>query len=253
MNTHEELELKKEFQLERIILFSDAVFAIILTIMVIELKLPESIRDAATEEFKHEFNKIYLHILIYAVSFFFLGMFWTRHVNLLGYLRDYNKPFLFLNLTFLFTVSLFPFAASMLPGLSKEHSIQAVWGFNVYLIVIMASLFSFTLLTGYMIRNKEKLCYNVTDLETKLKWKVARAQYVVIPLMLVLLCVFNLLNIPPKYCGFVMGLYGIIVGRLSKYYYPNAVSGGRPILSRMFTGRKKRIQKVNQLKQEQET
>jgi len=252
MNTHEELELKKEFQLERIILFSDAVFAIILTIMVIELKLPETIRDATEKVFRHEFNKIYMHILTYAISFFFVAMFWTRHVNLLGYLRDYNKPFLALNLFFLFNISLFPFAATMITGFAKDKTVQAVWGFNVYLVVILASLFSFTLLTGYMVRNKEKLCYDVDNIETKLKWKVARAQYVVIPLMLVLLFIFNLFNVPPQFCGLIMGVYGIIIGRLVKRYYPDAADDSRPILFRMFAKRKKRIQKVNQLREEQE-
>ena len=46
MNVSDENEIKKEFQLERLIFFSDAVFAIIITIMVLDIHLPEGIKEA---------------------------------------------------------------------------------------------------------------------------------------------------------------------------------------------------------------
>ncbi|NCD69118.1 TMEM175 family protein [Mucilaginibacter agri] len=102
MNTSDELDLKKEFQLERIILFSDAVFAIIITIMVIELHLPDAIRNKSPQEFLLEFKKVYIQLLGYGLSFFFVALFWTKHVKLFRFLKDYNATLLALNLCFLF-------------------------------------------------------------------------------------------------------------------------------------------------------
>jgi len=55
MNKTEEQEIKKEFQLERVILFSDAVFAIIITIMILDIRLPEGIKEADAIHLKKAF------------------------------------------------------------------------------------------------------------------------------------------------------------------------------------------------------
>jgi uncharacterized membrane protein len=245
MNVNEEQELKKEFQLERIILFSDAVFAIIVTIMVIELKMPEGIREASRETFIHEFRKIAVQLVGYGLSFFFVAMFWTRHVKLFGFLKDYNKSLLIYNLIFLFCVSLFPFAVSMMTGFNKPESIQAHWGFNIYVVVIFLCMFVFTLLSGYLIRNKETLCYNQGTIETQMKWRVLRANYWVVPLIMVVLAIMNYINLQIQNFAYIMAFYGIIVSRIQKKYYPKTATDDKPFIVRMFAGRQKKSRREN--------
>lgn len=244
MNVNEEQELKKEFQLERIILFSDAVFAIIVTIMVIELKMPEGIRDATRENFLHEFRKIAVQLVGYGLSFFFVAMFWTRHVRLFGFLKDYNKRLLIHNLIFLFCVSLFPFAVSMMTGFTKPDSIQAIWGFNIYVIVIFLCMFVFTLLTGYLIKNKETLCYNPDAMEQQMKWRVLKANYWVVPIIMLVLAVMDFLTTPIQYFAYIMALYGIIINRVQKRYYPKTETDTTPFILRMFAGRQKKSRRA---------
>ena len=79
-------ELKKEFQLERMILFSDAVFAIAITLLVIELKVPEIERAELTEgkllmALAHMIPKFFGFI----ISFMFIGIYWTVHHRLFGF------------------------------------------------------------------------------------------------------------------------------------------------------------------------
>lgn len=244
MNVNEEQELKKEFQLERIILFSDAVFAIIVTIMVIELKMPEGIREASRETFIHEFKKIAVQLVGYGLSFFFVAMFWTRHVKLFGFLKDYNKSLLVYNLIFLFSVSLFPFAVSMMTGFNKPESIQAHWGFNIYVIVIFLCMFIFTLLSGYLIKNKETLCYNPGTIETQMKWRVLRANYWVVPLIMACLAIMNYFDVQLQYFAYIMAIYGIIVNRIQNKFYPKTAADDKPILFRLFARRQKKSRKA---------
>src|SRR5579864_7926388 len=110
MNHHNESEIKKEFQLERLIFFSDAVFAIIITIMILDVKLPEALIHPSEQESKEAFLHILPKVFGYALSFFVIGSFWMRHLRIFSFLKDYNTQLLALNLFFLFCVSLFPFA-----------------------------------------------------------------------------------------------------------------------------------------------
>ena len=65
-------EIKKEFQLERMILFSDAVFAIVITLMAIEIKIPEHIQ-VTNENIAKELVHLLPTLLAYIVSFVFIG------------------------------------------------------------------------------------------------------------------------------------------------------------------------------------
>jgi len=104
-------ELKKEFQLERMILFSDAVFAIAITLLVIEMKIPEIPREllneaALAESISHLIPKF----VGFIVSFMIIGLYWTVHHRLFGFVTNYNQRLLWLNLFFLMAVALMPFS-----------------------------------------------------------------------------------------------------------------------------------------------
>src|ERR1700712_5704410 len=92
-NEEEEItydEIKKEFQLERMVLFSDAVFAIVITLMAIEIKIPET--ELLTEEtLPHLLRHLLPTLLAYAVSFGFIGSIWYQHLKMFSLLKDYDK------------------------------------------------------------------------------------------------------------------------------------------------------------------
>src|ERR1700712_1413462 len=98
MELNEEEEIKKEFQLERVILFTDAVFAIILTIMVLDIKLPESVREASDHQLKEAFKELILKFVAYFITFGLVARFWIAHLKLFRFLKDYDHKLLVLNL-----------------------------------------------------------------------------------------------------------------------------------------------------------
>ncbi len=84
--------------------FSDAVFAIIMTIMVLELKVPHGIELAILPALLPEF-------LSYVLSFIYLGIYWNNHHHLLSVTHQVSGRILWANLHLLFWLSLIPFVS----------------------------------------------------------------------------------------------------------------------------------------------
>jgi uncharacterized membrane protein len=242
MNLSEEEEIKKEFQLERVILFSDAVFAILITIMVIDLKLPETIREASSSEVAAAFGNLYVKFLGYGLTFFLVSVFWIQHIKIFSFLKDYNKTILILNLVFLFCLSLFPMAITLITGAVHLHGPEYAWGINIYIGVVLSTNFSQVLITRYLIKNKTTYCVATNKMEDQLKWKSARINMYVAPVMVAVLIVLNLLGVNSQYLPLVVGIYGASIGFLNRRYYPDAKR--EPFLKQLFSRRKKKPRKL---------
>jgi uncharacterized membrane protein len=108
-------ELKKEFQLERLILFSDAVFAIAITLLVIEIKIPdkEFLKEhggLSDTTILHALSHLIPKFIGFLVSFLLIGLYWSIHHRMFGFVTSYDRKLLLLNLFFLFFVALMPFS-----------------------------------------------------------------------------------------------------------------------------------------------
>jgi uncharacterized membrane protein len=104
--------LHKEFELERLILFSDAVFAIAITLLIIEIKFPEFPEHADDISMLKLFKPTIIQFIGFIISFYFIGNFWMRHLKLCRLLIGYDDNVMRRNLLFLFFIITFPFTAS---------------------------------------------------------------------------------------------------------------------------------------------
>jgi uncharacterized membrane protein len=220
MNVQEEQEIKKEFLLERVVLFSDAVFAIIITIMVIEIKLPAGIREATDGAVHHAFKELMFKLGGYAFTFFLVANFWIRHIRICSYLKDYNKMFLVFNLLFLFTISLFPFAVSIFTEAPNLHSTITNYGVNIYIGVVLSAILTQALLTNYIVSNKAELCLKNGGLEQTLEWKVARLSFITIPLVGTIILLFNFYHLDFIFSLYAISIIGITTALGRRIYYP---------------------------------
>jgi uncharacterized membrane protein len=103
-------ELKKEFQLERLILFSDAVFAIAITLLVIEIKIPNIHDNVSDGALLHELVHLIPKFVGFFISFMLIGIYWTVHHRMFGFVTAYDRRLISLNLVFLFFIALMPFS-----------------------------------------------------------------------------------------------------------------------------------------------
>ncbi len=109
--------------------FSDGVLAIIITIMVLELKVPHAVELAAL-------RPILPHLLSYVLSFIYLGIYWNNHHHLFQAAAQVSGGILWANLHLLFWLSLFPFTTDWMGENRLAVTPTAVYGF----VLLMAAL-----------------------------------------------------------------------------------------------------------------
>lgn len=100
--------------------FSDGVIAIIITIMVLELKVPH---DSAWANIQH----LAPVFLSYVISFIFLGIYWGNHHHLIHTIKGVNSSILWANLHLLFWLSLIPFATAWMGESNFERNTVIVY------------------------------------------------------------------------------------------------------------------------------
>ncbi len=109
--------------------FSDGVFAIIITIMVIELKAPHSADLAALKDLAPL-------LLSYLLSFVYIAIFWNNHHHLLHAVKHVSGGVLWSNMYLLFWVSLIPFTTAWMGESHFAKAPMAVYGF----VLLMAAI-----------------------------------------------------------------------------------------------------------------
>lgn len=119
--------------------FSDGVIAIIITIMVLELKVPHGESFAALQPLIPVF-------LSYVLSFIYIGIYWNNHHHMLHATREITGGMLWANLHLLFWLSLIPFTTSWM---GENHF--AVLPTALYGVVLLMAGFAYTFLQHLII------------------------------------------------------------------------------------------------------
>ena len=116
--------------------FSDGVLAIIITIMVLELKVPEN-ADPAHKPVLADLNQILPVFYSYVLSFVYVGIYWNNHHHLFHSTKHVSGRILWANLHLLFWLSLFPFTTAWAArGRADAPAPVAAYGF----VLLMAAL-----------------------------------------------------------------------------------------------------------------
>lgn len=119
--------------------FSDGVIAIIITIMVLEMKVPHGVDLAVL-------RPLIPVLLSYVLSFIYVGIYWSNHHHLLHAVRQVNGRILWANLHLLFWLSLIPFVT----GWMGENNF-APWPVAFYGVVLLLAAIAYFILTRVLI------------------------------------------------------------------------------------------------------
>ncbi|WP_298224381.1 TMEM175 family protein [Flavobacterium sp.] len=142
-----------KFQLERILLFSDAVFAIAITLMIIEIKPPHIAHGASFAESFRAFLNVIPQIFGTVLSFCMIGLYWFRHHDLMQHLVAYNVTFIQLNFVLLLAVAFIPFSTAFTIENSTTSFTLLVYNLN-YIVVNVLNF----IIYKYALNPKNNLC-----------------------------------------------------------------------------------------------
>ncbi len=145
--------------------FSDGVIAIIITIMVLEMKVPHGSDLAAL--------KPLLPVLLsYALSFIYIGIYWNNHHHLLHAARHINGGIMWANLHLLFWLSLVPFTTGWL-----GENPSAAWPAALYGLVLLMAAVAYLILQNRIIVSLGKDSLLAKSLGWDWKGKLSLALY----------------------------------------------------------------------------
>src|SRR5215472_14106830 len=124
----------------RIAALVDGIFAVAMTLLVLDLKLPEGVKISSDAEAWGQLVGLKSRFSTYVLSFIVLGTFWIGHHSLFHFVRRVNRGLLWLNLLFLLFITLLPFSTNLLSGHSPLHIPVAVYGANLLLLSLTSLL-----------------------------------------------------------------------------------------------------------------
>ena len=147
--------------------FSDGVLAIIITIMVLELRIPEG-------ETLETLRPLIPVFLSYVLSFVFLGIYWSNHHHLMQAVRHVNGGILWANLHLLFWLSLIP---AIMGWMGETHF--APWPLAAFGVVLFMAAVAYYILTRALLAEHEKDSVLAVALGRDFKGKVSIVFYVI--------------------------------------------------------------------------
>ena len=136
---------ENEIEFSRIVAFSDGVFAIAITLLVLQIEVPQ--RVTSSSELWHEISSQDGDIIAFAISFAVIGRFWVVHHRFFTEVRAFDGHLLTINLVYLFWIVAIPFSSQVLGDYGGESAAVIVYAVNLSLATLTSAL-----MTTYAVR-----------------------------------------------------------------------------------------------------
>jgi uncharacterized membrane protein len=109
---------------DRVLFFSDAVFAIAITLLVVDLRVPAAAGHVVA---RRELHEAISSIIGFAISFAVIGIFWLGHHSIFRYIRAFDRRLILLNLFFLGIIAFLPYPTQLLSVTSTKQTAAVVF------------------------------------------------------------------------------------------------------------------------------
>lgn len=199
---------------------SDGLFAIVLTLLVIEIRVPELHGVLSDAELWHALLDLTPLFVGYLVSFAVLAMFWLSHNFFFShFVKEINRQLLLLNMCYLGLISLIPFSAHLIGAYPESPLAVGIYGVNILVIglinvaILRYALWSREIDTSHIpkrLLHQAKIRGMLTPLATLVGLTLLPVS---IPLALALYALPIVFNIVPGTLDFLERLFGFELGK----------------------------------------
>jgi uncharacterized membrane protein len=193
---------------ERILFFSDAVIAIVITLLVLEIKVPHLSGERPPDsELRHALLELIPKILGFIYSFFIVGMLWIEHHRIFRYIGAFDFGLIWRNLLVLLFIAFIPFPTALFSEFFFSQT-----AFILYVGSFALAAIAKIWLWSYAVKNRETLL--VPDLDDDMMNRISRRSWAV-PIVCVLAIVMSFIAI---------GLGGLcfpLIPLVAHLLYPN--------------------------------
>jgi uncharacterized membrane protein len=123
--------------IERLAALSDGVFAVAMTLLVLDLHVPDAALIHSDADLIHALLQMAPRVLVYMLSFMTLGIFWVGQQTQLNQCISADRDFSWIHLIFLFAVSLMPFSTGLMAGFVALRAALIIYWLNILLLGAM--------------------------------------------------------------------------------------------------------------------
>ncbi len=135
-----EINNRREMSKGRLEAFSDGVFAIAMTLLVLEIRIP-TLENATSGQLLHALVALWPQYVSYAASFLMIGIYWLNHHAVARQLVNVNRVILWRNLVMLMFISFIPFATAVLGRYGNLQAGVLFYGATLFLTSFYVNTF----------------------------------------------------------------------------------------------------------------
>lgn len=130
-----------QFSKTRLEAFSDAVFAIVITLLVLEIKIPEIEHPENIQEVFHALKSVSHVFFSWVISFFFVALMWLHHHQIMNMATKSDYGVVWINTILLFFITLIPFPTHLMGSYPSQAIMAALWGGTVGITSLILTWF----------------------------------------------------------------------------------------------------------------
>ena len=131
--------LERGRDLSRILAFTDGVFAIAITLLVLQIEVPAGL--ASNSDFLNELDDMLPDLFAFAISFVVIGIYWINHHRLMRMVSEYDHSLMQVTMLYLFWVVLLPFSSQLIGEYASDVTLSTVFYIvNLALVALSQAL-----------------------------------------------------------------------------------------------------------------